>query len=234
MVSPTLRHTCQLDPFDQIPPDLEERFQRLFRNGFAFGRVDIQEADERFEQPFRVVPAPFKLVRPYRHELLGRLANRLFSVSQSASEHSLALLERERLWWDLGENVCKCESSVRRVDVQGAAEQGGQSFRRRDQVEQSSSANLAAEGAGERTRGCDQARWDSRSRVMIEHVNEHLGDAPLGIFRDAAVAVVLVGIAVLDFFVRTLQFRQGNHGVLPNRGLLVTHTLEQCGFERLV
>lgn len=153
MVSRTLRRTCQLDPFNQIRPDLEQRFQRLFRNGLAFGRVHIQEANERFEQPFRVVPAPFKLVRPFRHELLGRLANRLFSVSQPPAEHSLALLERERLGWDLGEHVSERESSIRRVDVQGAAEQGGKSFRRRDQVEQSSSANLAAERARVSGRG---------------------------------------------------------------------------------
>lgn len=69
---------------------------------------------------------------------------------------------------------------------------------------------------------------------MIEHVDQHLGDAPLGIFRDAAVAIVLVGIAVFDFLVRILQFRQRNYGMLPNRGLLVAHTLEQCGLERLV
>jgi hypothetical protein len=69
---------------------------------------------------------------------------------------------------------------------------------------------------------------------MVEHVNEHLGDAPLGIFRDAAVAVVLLGIAVFDILVRILQFRQGNDGVLSNRGLLVAHALEQCSLERLV
>lgn len=139
-----LLRTCQFDPFDQVRPDLEKRFQRLFRNRIAFTRVDVQESDEGFEQAFRVVPAAFKLVCPFRHKLLGSFTDRLFSISQPASEHSLTLLERERLWRNLGENVGERESPVRRVDVQGAAEQGGKTFRRRDQVEQSCSANLAA------------------------------------------------------------------------------------------
>lgn len=235
MSRPAAALTGELYPLNQVWADFENRFERFLCDRLAFCRVHVQEADESFKQVFRAVAGAFQLVDPLCDELLRGLANRLFSVAQTTSEHSLALFEREGLWRDLGEDVREREPAVRGIDVERAAKQGGQGLGGRDQVEQSSTANLAAGRAPVRWASAwAEARQDLRSRVMIQHVDEDLGDASLGFLRSPVVAVVLVRVAVVDFLVCVLQFREGDDGMLANRRLLVTHPLEERSFERPV